>query len=92
VDLLGGSEQVALHCDGNPSDADLRSFLSVLYTLDDDTVQVTTYTYRPQVGITSEKKPSGEIIYYEYDNDNRLWKVRDNRHLPVLEYQYHYRQ
>lgn len=92
VDLLGGSEQVALHCDGNPSDADLRSFLSVLYTLDDDTVQVTTYTYRPQVGITSEKKPSGEMIYYEYDNDNRLWKVRDNRHLPVLEYQYHYRQ
>lgn len=38
---------------------------------------VTTYTYDPLIGITSITDPKGYIVYYEYDEFNRLKQVKD---------------
>jgi YD repeat-containing protein len=40
--------------------------------------QMTSYTYKPLVGITSQTDPSGDVNYYEYDSYGRLLVVRDS--------------
>lgn len=39
--------------------------------------QITTYTYEPMIGMTSQNDINNRIIYYEYDAFNRLQVVRD---------------
>ncbi|SFJ00368.1 RHS repeat domain-containing protein [Olleya namhaensis] len=38
---------------------------------------VSTYTYRPLIGVTSVTDPRGNTIYYDYDGFNRLKQVKD---------------
>lgn len=38
---------------------------------------VSTYTYKPLVGITSVTDQNNQILYYEYDSFNRLSLIRD---------------
>lgn len=45
--------------------------------------QMTTYTWEPLIGITSTCDPNNQIIYYEYDDQNRLLHVRD-QHKNIL--------
>ncbi len=52
---------------------------------------VTTYTYRPSVGITSMTDPKGYTIYYEYDRFNRLEQVKDGNGKLVEQYEYGYK-
>ena len=52
---------------------------------------VTTYTYDPLTGMTSETNPAGITTYYDYDDRNRLQYVRDHRQQYVARYQYRYR-
>ncbi|MEM0942133.1 MAG: hypothetical protein AAGI25_20430 [Bacteroidota bacterium] len=52
--------------------------------------EVSTYTYKPLVGITSETDENGVTTYYEYDNLNRLEYIKDHE-LNILnknEYSY----
>lgn len=51
---------------------------------------VSSYTYSPLVGITSETDPSGKTTYYEYDGLGRLKviKDKDGKVLKVFDYQY----
>lgn len=49
---------------------------------------ITTYTYRPETGVTSIKDPSGKIIYYDYDNQDRLATVKDFFGNPLMKYFY----
>lgn len=53
--------------------------------------RVTTYTYRPLVGITSITKPNGQKERYEYDEFNRLKTVKDHKGKILRQYEYHYR-
>ncbi|MGH2563853.1 MAG: DUF5977 domain-containing protein, partial [Ginsengibacter sp.] len=39
--------------------------------------QMTTYTYKPLVGVSSVCSPNNTVQYYEYDNFNRLRVIRD---------------
>jgi YD repeat-containing protein len=51
---------------------------------------MTTYTYSPLLGRTSETSPSGRTITFEYDDLGRLVRVRDQdgNILKQLDYQY----
>lgn len=53
--------------------------------------QVTSYTYKPLVGITSETDPRGYIMYYQYDSLNRLERVKDQNGKVYRKNEYNFR-
>lgn len=56
-------------------------------------VLVTTYTYKPLVGVASITDPSGIVIYYEYDDHNRLkeiYIIENNVRKIIQAYSYAY--
>ena len=53
--------------------------------------QVTSYTYKPLVGITSMTDPKGLTSYYFYDSFNRLTSIKDENQKMLKEYSYHYK-
>ena len=74
----------------NPSsDQALRDELSKI-RINFPAAFVTTYTYKPQVGITSETDPAGKATFYEYDSFNRLKNIKDYQGNIVKNYQYNY--
>jgi YD repeat-containing protein len=74
------------------NEANVRSLLNGLRTAfaNDKTVQVSSYTYIPLVGVTSETDPTGRAIYYEYDNFNRLKLQKDEQGNILKKYCYNY--
>jgi YD repeat-containing protein len=53
---------------------------------------MTTYTYNPLVGKTSETDPSGRSTIYQYDGLNRLQTIRDQDNNILKQYDYEYQQ
>lgn len=51
---------------------------------------ITTYTYKPLVGMTSMTDPRGVTTTYEYDSFGRLSKVKDANGKLINTYDYHY--
>jgi YD repeat-containing protein len=51
---------------------------------------ITTYTYNPLVGITSQTDPNGVATYYEYDSMGRLWRINNDKGNVLKQYDYHY--
>ncbi len=73
----------------NPSDdAALRSHLNSLRNIPN--TQVTTYTYQPLVGMSSQTDVRNRTTYYEYDGLQRLIRIRDQDHniLKTFDYQF----
>lgn len=52
--------------------------------------QMTTYTYDPLVGITSQCDINNKVFYYEYDDFARLSLIRDQDHNIIKKYCYNY--
>jgi YD repeat-containing protein len=70
-------------------DQTMRNELNKLRTLSNSFV--TTYTYKPLIGLTSETDPKGYTIYYEYDDFNRLEYIRDAEGKILSKHEYHYK-
>ncbi len=52
---------------------------------------VTTFTYKPLIGISTVTDSKGDKITYEYDEFNQLKKVKDKNENVLSENQYHYK-
>ncbi len=52
---------------------------------------VTTYEFKPLVGVTKITDPRGEELNYDYDNFNRLEAILDDDLNLLEEYKYNYR-
>ncbi len=52
---------------------------------------VTSYTYDPLIGVTSITDARGATVYYEYDDFNRLVRVKDQEGNVVTEHAYNYK-
>lgn len=73
-------------------EADLRILLNTLRTSASlKGAQITTYTYRPLVGMTSMTDAKGLTTYYEYDEFQRLKQVKDAQGNILSENQYNYK-
>lgn len=53
--------------------------------------QVTTYSYRPLVGMETQTDPKGVISTYEYDSSLRLKAIKDQNGKVVKSFDYHFR-
>ncbi len=51
---------------------------------------MTTYTYDPLIGMTSQTNPQGLTTYYEYDDFGRLKYIKDHEGNILEAYDYHY--
>jgi len=54
------------------------------------TAQMTTYTYDPLVGMTSQTDAGNRVTYYEYDGLARVKRIRDQDFNIVKSYEYQY--
>lgn len=71
------------------SDQALRDEINKVRTgLVGSKAQVTTFTYTPLVGMTSQVDPAGNVTFYEYDNHGRLTLVRDQHRNILKKYTY----
>lgn len=55
--------------------------------------QVSVFTYKPLVGVTSMTDPSGKTVYYDYDSLGRLkesYYYEGSAKRSLQEYEYHY--
>lgn len=84
---VGSSVISALLRKAEPSDGDFNSIRNAVRQIGG---HVTTYTYKPLVGVTSETQPNGNTLYYGYDSFGRLETIRDNDGNIVKSYEYNY--
>lgn len=73
---------------------DRSMMLSLLkpFRVSHGSVPVTTYTYRPLLGLTSITDPTGVTTLYDYDRMFRLQSTHDLFNNTVTTYEYHFRE
>jgi hypothetical protein len=51
---------------------------------------MSTYTYDPLIGVTSQCDVNNNVIYYQYDGSNRLYLIRDQKKNILKKHCYNY--
>ena len=78
-----------------PTNANAASITAILNTvrngLANDNALVTTYLYNPLVGMAETIEPNKGKTTFEYDDFNRLLRVKDHNGKVVEEYDYNYK-
>jgi YD repeat-containing protein len=90
--ILGGSVAVSSFAASNPTDVVVNTLINTLRNsalLKD--AQITSYTYKPLVGMTSSTDAKGMTTYYEYDAFQRLKAVKDQNGNILKQTDYHYK-
>ena len=86
---VGSSAISILLSKPQPTSADLSSIRNAVNGIGG---HVTTYTYKPLVGIESMTQPNGNTVYYEYDSFGRLTRVIDHNGSVISTNSYNYRK
>lgn len=76
--------------DDNLSTSQLKLTNQLIRGNDSDGIMITTFTYKPLVGMTSQTDPNGKTTYYEYDDFGRLKTIKDNEENVIKEVKYKY--
>ena len=78
-----------------PANMNTTSIAAILNTVRDglkaDNALVTTYLYRPLVGVTEITNPNKQKTSFEYDEFNRLSQTKDHNSKVVDSYEYNYK-
>lgn len=53
------------------------------------TAQITTYTYKVGIGLSSVNDPNNKLTYYKYDDLGRLKLIEDDKGNIISNYKYH---
>ena len=88
-DAVGEATINALYGKASPTSADINSLRVKVNTKGG---YITTYTYKPLIGIESETLPNGNTIYYDYDSFGRLKNIKDNNQKTIKSYEYNYKR
>ena len=98
AEIVGADYTTALGYVGDPSnlsgsasDEFLRDVLNNVRTgLSSTKALVTSYTYKPLIGVNSVTDPDNRTNYYEFDDFGRLSLVRDQAYNILKKYCYNY--
>ena len=88
--VLGGALNVNSISNSYPDKAVVDAIVLILKT-NFPIAHITSYTYKPLVGMTSMTDPKGMTITYEYDDFGRLRLVKDQNGNTLKENTYHYK-
>nr|WP_199157648.1 hypothetical protein [Pedobacter sp. ASV2] len=88
--ILGEASINAFSMQTDPDKATIENFIAPLKISLPD-AQITTYTYKPLVGMTSSTDTKDLTTYYEYDEFQRLKNVKDQNGNIIKNNAYHYK-
>ena len=72
-----------------PSETDISSLRNAVKAAGG---HITTYKWKPLIGIASQTQPNDNTIYYDYDASGRLDRIKDVYQNTMKSYDYNYRQ
>lgn len=87
IAILGESEMNRLLNLAEPSESD---YSTIREKINNAGGLITTYTYKPLIGISSQTLPDGTVTKYEYDAFGRLETIRDADGQIISSYKYKY--